>query len=524
MPARLAAALLFIAITITQALLPSAIAAQKAADTQTTRPPNILLIMADEHNPAVLGCYGNSIVHTPNLDALARRGIRFDRAYTNSPLCVPSRLSFTAGRYVSGVSAWNNNSMLPPETPSLPRVMNAAGYQSYLCGKMHYDADQRYGFTEIGGNMNKAFMSGRGSRRAADDLTTAPGYSNRFKSWGPGEGSVIAHDRKVTSGVVEFLGNRRADDKPFFLLAGYLAPHFPLQVPDKYWEPYKGKVPAPKIPPGLVESLPLNYRHLRVGFHVEDVPEDEARKGRELYYGLTQWLDEEVGRVVAALEAAGLADNTVIIYTADHGEDLGEHSMWFKNCLFEHGARVPLIVSWPRRWQGGQVRSGACALVDVAQTIARLGGATVPANWNGTPMCEWMDNAKAPWRDIAVSEYYAHLIASGFAMVRTGDYKYVYHTAADSKHPAERELYNLKSDPGELRNLASDPAQEKRVGEMHALLVRETGEEPDKTEQRCRAEITRGYDRKAPAGTADTGKAGKKARRAQRAANTDDNE
>jgi choline-sulfatase len=433
-------------------------------------------------------------MRSPNLDALASRGVTFESAYTNSPLCVPSRLAFTSGKYISRVGAWSNSCWLPsPDYPSLPRIMNAAGYESFLCGKMHYDASCRYGFTEIGGNMNKSYMTGGGSRRSPDDLTPKPGYSERFNKFHPGEGPP--HDKQVTAGVLEFLSKRQKTDKPFFLFCGYIAPHFPLIVPEPYWEPYKGKIPMPEIPAGHLESQPLNYKHLRIGFHLENVPPDIVRKGRELYYGLTQWLDEEVGKVLKALKDSGLADNTVVIYTTDHGENMGEHGLWWKNCMYQHAARVPLIISWPARWKGGQRRTGACSLVDVVQTIAELGGAKAPEDWNGASMCRWMDDPATPWRDMAVSEYYAHLIASGYAMLRAGQYKYVYHTPPDEQHPAQRELYDLKADPGEFTNLATRPNEQERVAQMHAALVKELGEEPDKTELRCRADFAKGYGR-----------------------------
>ena len=457
--------------------------------------PNILVVMSDEHNVNVTGCYGNRIVQTPNMDRLAARGITFDAAYTNSPLCVPCRLSFTAGKYISRVGAWTNSCELPsPDYPSLPRIMNAAGYESFLCGKMHYAHDRRYGFTEIGGNMNKSTKNGRGGRRDSADLKPTGERSRRFDDFYAADNStVLNHDRAVTAGAVEFLRNRNATDKPFFLLVGYLAPHFPLIVPQKYWDNYKGKVPMPVIPAGYLDSLPRNYQHLRVGFSVTDVPEAEVRKGRELYYGLTQWVDEEIGKVLAALEASGLADNTVVIYTSDHGENMGEHGLWWKNSMFDTSTRIPLIISWPKRWAGGQRRAQACSLVDVVQTIAELGGATVPSDWDGDSMCAWMDDANHRWKDLVVSEYYAHNIASGYAMIRHGDYKYVYHTPADDRHPAERELYDLKADPGELKNLAADPGQQDRIKTLHAMLVKELGEDPDKTEQRARAELARGY-------------------------------
>ena len=162
--------------------------------------------------------------------------------------------------------------------------------------------------------------------------------------------------------------------------------------------------------------------------------------------------------------------------------------------MYEHAARVPLIVSWPARWKGGQRRIGASSTVDLVQTIADLGRANVPSDWNGTSMCRWMDDSAAAWKDLAVSEYYAHNIASGFAMLRTGQYKYVYHTAADKEHPAQRELYDLEADPGELTNLADQTQHHQTIQRLHAALVRELGEDPEDIERRCRSGLARGYD------------------------------
>ncbi len=460
--------------------------------------PNILVVMSDEHNASVTGCYGNPIVQTPHLDALAARGIAFHAAYCNSPLCVPSRASFTAGKYVSRVGAWNNESDLPrADYPSLPRLLNAAGYQSYLCGKQHYDCTRRYGFTDLGvAGHNISIKTGRGERRDADDLAPAPGYSERFDHFGPGDHSeVLHHDRDVTATAAAFLRERSPDDPPFFLFAGYLAPHFPLVVPEGYWRRYEGRIPMPPLPEGHLASLPRNYQHLRVGFHLTDVPDEVVRRGRELYYGLTEWVDNEIGVVLDALGGSASAENTVVIYTSDHGEHMGEHGLWWKNAMFEQAARVPLIVSWPARWAGGQRRTRVCSLVDVVQTIAALGDADVPPDWDGDSLLPWLDDPHAAWKDFAVSEYYSHNIASGYVMYRSGTHKYVYHTAPDDRHPPERELYDLAADPGEFANLASDPAQAGRVAAMHAALVAELGEEPDVTEARCRADFARGYDR-----------------------------
>jgi len=481
------------ALAASSLILPRSVFARQ---TQTDR-PNILLIISDEHNAGVLGCYGNEIIRTPNLDKLGASGITFDACYCNSPLCVPSRLAFTAGKYISHILAWNNNCWLPTaDYPSLPRILNAVGYESFLCGKMHYDKTRRYGFTEISGNMNTSTMTGRGSRRRPDDLTPIPGVSDRFNQFRPGDDSpVLRHDCNVTAAASEFLKNRRASDKPFFLLAGYLAPHFPLIVPQKYWDNYRGKVPMPVIPPGHLKSQVRNYQHHRIAFNTEDAPKDVVRKGRELYYGLTEWVDEEIGKVLQTLADSEFADNTVVIYTTDHGENMGEHGLWWKNCMYDHAARIPLIVSCPARWNGPQRRAGACSLVDVAATITELAGAKAPSDWDGDSMLQWLDNGKAKWKDLAVSEYYGHNIASGFAMIRMADFKYVYHTPADQNHPAERELYDLRADPGEFNNLADDPESKPRIEQMYAALVAELGADPDKTELRCRADYARGYQR-----------------------------
>jgi len=460
--------------------------------------PNILFIISDEHNASVTGCYDNPLVRTPTFDRLASRGITFDSFYCNSPLCVPSRMTVTAGKYISRTGAWSNNCWLPSdEYPSIARVLTAVGYDALLCGKMHYDRTRRYGFTEIGGNMNRSFKRGTGRRRDADDTRINTGSRDgRFKAFHTGtKSSILQHDEAVTAGVLDFLKSRRPEDGPFFLIAGYLAPHFPLIVPEPYWKPYEGRVPMPVLPPGHVAAQPLNYHHLRRGFGVVETDPKTVRLGRELYYGLTQWLDDQVGRVLKALDESPLGERTIVVYTSDHGENMGEHHLWWKNCMYQHAARVPLIVSWPKRWPGGQRRTEAAGMVDLVQTVADLAGARTPDDWNGDSALAWMDDGTAPWKDMAVSEYYAHNIASGYAMLRQGPFKYVYHSPPDAKHPAQRELYDLTADPGEFTNLAARHDQADRIAAMHRTLLAELDRHPDETEQICRADYAKGYGR-----------------------------
>jgi choline-sulfatase len=482
--------------------LPSPAARIAPATTPASRPsrlPNILLIMSDEHDPAVTGCYGDKIVQTPHLDRLASQGVTFDAAYCNSPLCVPSRLSFIAGKYVSRVSAWGNPTWLPSaDYPTLASVLSGAGYDCLLGGKMHFDATRRYGFTELfPSRYNREHKTGKGNRRDADSTKhAAAAWQNRAKDFRVGDESpILQADPEVTACCGEFLRNRQPTDKPFFLTAGYIAPHFPLVVPEAYARRYRGKVPMPKIPDGFLDSLPTNYKQLRYGFGNTIATPEETLRGRELYWGLVNWFDDQVGRLLAALDDSQVADNTIVIYTSDHGENKGDHGLWWKNCMYEQAARVPLIVRWPKRWTGGQRRSGVCSLLDVAQTIARIAGTLTPADWDGDSLLPYLDDPKAPWKDCAVSEYYGHNIASGFAMLRQGPWKYVYHTRMDETHGPERELYNLQEDPDEFHNLAGQAAQKDRVATMHRALIQELREHPDVTEQRCRTEQAKGYGR-----------------------------
>ena len=211
---------------------------------------------------------------------------------------------------------------------------------------------------------------------------------------------------------------------------------------------------------------------------------------RHLYARSVAYADGWLAHVLEALDARGVLDETLTLVTSDHGENLGEHGLWWKNTMYEQAARVPLIVSWPACWAGGQRRTAACSLVDLVQTIAALGGAAVPDDWDGDSLLPWLDDRESTWKDLAVSEYYAHNIASGYVMLRTGPHKYVYHTRPDEDHPPERELYDLTADPDEFDNLAARPEHRDLIGRLHATLLQELGEDPEETEQRCRADAT----------------------------------
>jgi choline-sulfatase len=461
--------------------------------------PNILLIMSDEHDPGVMGCYGDKLGATPHLDQLASNGIVFDNAYCNSPLCVPSRLSFTSGRYVSRVGAWNNHCRLPSDdSPSLAHALNAAGYQSFLCGKQHYDKRHSYGFQRLVPGIDNHTMTGQGGfRRAADDFTPdKESWHQRardIRTGGLDDSYVLRQDIPVLHTARGFLQARSPQDAPFFLMAGFIAPHFPLIVPESLHRQFAGRVPMPNLPEDFVERLPRNYRHLRAGFGLTEADEATTRYGRELYWALVHWVDGLVGQLLASLEQSRVADNTVVIYTSDHGENKGDHGLWWKNSMHEQSARVPLLVSWPKRWAGGQRRASVCSLVDVVRTLLDLGKAGDDGVWDGDSLLPVLDDHGAPWKNTALSEYYGHNIASGYTLFRKDHWKYVYHTAPDDQHPPEYELYDLTADPGEWNNLANDPVQRARRDRLHQAMLETLGESPDAIEARCRASIAKGY-------------------------------
>ncbi len=461
--------------------------------------PNILFIMTDEYNAGVMGVAGDKIVRTPNLDALAARGVLFNTQYCTSPICMPSRHSLTTGKYVSGHMVWSNDGGVPEGAPTLPRVLTAAGYDSYLVGSMHYKANETHGFNIITdkGNIipskdadpNAKAPKPRPRRRLpADVFADQKGkLAPEFERAGEADDNPSPVDVPRRDNAIKFLHERPADSKPFFSVVSLIAPHYPFIAPEEYLSHYRGKVPTAEVPAGFLDTLPSNYKHMRNIRQFESVPPEIEKRALEAYYARVEWIDHQIGLILDALQNSPFADNTIVIFTADHGENMGEHGMWMKCCMYDASSRVPLIVSWPKRWKGGQQRDGACGMVDLVQTIAAAGGAKVPADWKGVSMLPWLDDANYAWRDLAVCEYYGLDIVSGFTMIRQGDWKYVYHTRANESQEPERELYNVAVDPKEFHNLAGDPANEGRMKKMHEALIKETGEDPERTEARCRA-------------------------------------
>jgi len=454
--------------------------------------------MTDEHDRGVMGCYGDPLVQTPNIDALAQEGVLFENAYTTCPLCVPARLSFISGKYSSRSGAWCNQSMLPSDDyPCLPEILAPAGYHSYLIGKMHFDKSRRYGFQTIGDFRTNNYSKSGKTRRSqhGDRSPRKNSWKSRTSDFAVSDNSrTLDHDREVTETSIKFLAEQKPEDGPFFLTVGYLSPHFPLTIPQEYYDRYKGKVPPPIIPEGF--TLPENYEQIKRTFGFVNVEPELIQYGRDLYWGLVDWLDDEFGKLMDALKSSAFADNTIVIFTADHGENKGDHTQWWKNNMYEHAAGIPLIVSYPQRWAGGQRRKGACSLVDLTQTIAEMAGASTPNDWDGDSLVPWLDDPQYDWKDFALSEYFAHFTVSGFVMARHGRYKYVYHSRVDEEIGPYRELYDLEHDPGEFVNLADTPEHKETVDKLHRMMLKELGETPEEIETRTLQAYATGYPAK----------------------------
>ena len=450
--------------------------------------PNFLIVMSDEHGPMWSSPYGHPFVQTPNMDRLALSGTTFDSAYCNAPLCVPSRSSFMTGNYVSNCEGWDNATPLPSDSLTWPYALRSVGYDCTLSGKMHLiGPDKLHGFAEqlsldphgdpieedagselVGlssGGMHPIYLW-------EDGIPTTDQPWSSVKEAGPGRTPMIDADDLIEDKAVGYLRSPERKETPWALCVGFVAPHFPFIVPDEYFSMYYPEyADLPENPSGHLDNLPDFARRTRRAFNFDGYTEDEIRRARAAYYGLITYLDNKIGRLIDTLEEQDLLDNTVIIYTSDHGESLGEHGLWRKMNFYEQSVRVPLQISWPNVLPENKRYSGAVSLVDLTATIMDIAG--VP-NEIGSLMKLDGETLLNPLRDdgwaehdFAFSEHLAHGTDRPAAMIRRGNYKLCYSYAPEP----ELELYNLASDPGEYDNLAQNPSFKTILSAMTAELL-----------------------------------------------------
>jgi choline-sulfatase len=431
-------------------------------------PNNVVVIMSDEHDPRHAGCSGSKIVKTPNLDRLAARGVRFSNAYTPCPICVPARGAFATGMRVHRARLWDNAIPYRGQIRGWGHVLQERGIAVESVGKLHYRAQgDKAGFDVE--HIPMHVLGGHGMVWAS----IRDPYLKRFSEQrmigarvGPGESTYTQYDAQVTDLAVEWL-RRRAKAGPFVLYVGFVAPHFPLIAPERFYDLYRDV----ELPPVKLDPKTGYLRHPWVQRYAEfegteEAFADAAERDRAFraYFGLCSWLDHNVGRILDALDESGLGANTSVIYTSDHGDNLGARGVWGKSTLYEESVRVPMILAGPGR------APGVCAtpvdLLDLFPTILDLAGidpAPEMADRPGKSLARIAAAAPDPERPI-LSEYHAAGSDTAAFMLRRGRYKFVHYV----RHAPE--LFDLDADPEELVDLASDPAHAAVLADMEREL------------------------------------------------------
>jgi len=378
------------------------------------------------------------------------------------------------GQFVSHCKGWDNAKPLPSDALTWPYLLRSQGYDAALSGKMHLiGPDKLHGFSEQlaydphGGahaDEEEARRLGLSSGGEHPIYLWRDGVPTAKEPWQSvfearaGTGPMIEADDAIEAAALEYLENPARKEQPFALCVGFVAPHFPFIVPEPYFSMYyPDNADMPNNPPGHLENLPAAAQRLRKAFGFYGYSDDEILKARAAYYGLITYLDDKIGRLLDTLEEQGLASNTIVIYTSDHGESLGEHGLWRKMNFYEQAARVPLQVSWPGVIRAGQRFPGAVSLVDVTATILDMAG--VPdekrglMNLDGESLLPLLREQTTVWKDESFTEHLAHGTDRAQAMIRQGKWKLCYSHGS----PPDIELYNLESDPGEFENLAGNP-------------------------------------------------------------------
>ncbi|MEO0619643.1 MAG: choline-sulfatase [Pseudomonadota bacterium] len=429
---------------------------QKEGGVLSTLQPNILFIQVDQLTVDVLSAYGNAVCKTPHIDALAKTGTVFRNAYCNFPLCAPSRFSMAAGLLASKIGAYDNAAEFPASVPTYAHYLRALGYRTCLSGKMHFvGPDQLHGFekrttTDIypGDFEWTADWSAENYHGATDiRMLTESGVCARSVQ--------IDYDEDVTHKAIQEIYDcaRQKEQRPFFLQVSYTHPHDPYLCQPEHWHRYTDDdIPAPRI--GMLSHNEYDPHSLRIlkqhGLADVDIHEDVIKRARRAYCASVSYIDDNVGKLLKALDQSGQADKTIIVFCSDHGEMLGERGLWLKKTFYESALRVPLIINAPGHFPVGQCET-MCSLVDLLPTFASF---AAQGDWNdavddldGSDLTA-IANEENPLRAV-----YAELLCEGIPapifMIRRGKYKFI----TSSQDPDM--LFDLEADPDELQNLAT---------------------------------------------------------------------
>ena len=434
------------------------------------QPRNLLFIMSDEHSRRVLGCHGHPMIKTPNLDRLAGRGVRFTDAYCNSPICVPSRASFQTGRYVHEIGFWDNANPYDGSVPSWAHRLKAAGHRVDSIGKLHFrSAEDDNGFSKE--HMPLHVVDGIGDpigmlrdppppRRAALRLAADAGC---------GESSYQGYDDRITLAAESWLRERATgkEAKPWVLFVSLVCPHFPLIARPRWYNLYaEDTVPWPNLYASS-ERPTHPYLEAMRACQIYDQGFDEPNKVRKAiaaYFGLVSFVDHNVGRLLQCLEDNDLAGSTRVIYTSDHGDNLGSRGLWGKSNMYEESAGVPMIMAGPEV-PANVVCREPVSLLDCYPTILASVGLPRHAADTHLPGAPLLDvvAGRVPARTV-MSEYHAAGAVTGAFMIRKGKFKFIYYVGLPPQ------LFDLEADPQETRDLAPLAGYAGLVADCEAAL------------------------------------------------------
>ncbi|MEZ5658026.1 MAG: sulfatase-like hydrolase/transferase [Burkholderiaceae bacterium] len=432
-----------------------------------TRYRHVLILCSDEHDPRHSGFGGSPVARTPNLDRLAARATVFTRAYTPSPICVPARASLATGHWVHRHRCWDNAIAYSGATPSWGHALQRAGIGVESIGKLHYrDAEADTGFDRQAEAAHIVDGIGQVWGCVRDPLPDKGEGAGLFRRMGAGESDYNRFDKRVAEGAVRWLQTRAEDPggAPAALFVGLVAPHFPLVVPQPYLDLYPDdSLPWPKLRPetGYVRhpwvqrQAEFNELDLQLG------TDERRRLAIRSYLGLVSFLDERIGQVLDAIDALGIADETLVIHISDHGDNLGARGMWNKSLLYRESTQVPMMIAGP----GVPQRSCATntSLVDIYPTVLHALG--VPHDDSTRPGRSLMELAGQPDQArIVLSEYHAIGSPTGAFMVADERFKLHHYVGY------EPELFDLLEDPEETRSIHDQPRHRERLDSLQASL------------------------------------------------------